>query len=151
MTNNYYVTNMSIDHLPGVMAIENTSFSLPWDVETYKKEIVSNQFAHYYVLIFDDKVVAYCGSWIVFEECSITTIAVHKDYRGFKFGKVLLKFVLERAKLFGAQVATLEVRISNVVAQNMYKSLGFKNGGIRKSYYTDNYEDAQMMWVNLYE
>jgi [ribosomal protein S18]-alanine N-acetyltransferase len=44
---------------------------------------------------------------------------------------------------------TLEVRLSNHVAQSLYRKLGFQDGGIRKNYYSDNQEDALVMWVNL--
>ena len=49
----------------------------------------------------------------------------------------------------GAIRMTLEVRVSNVVAISLYEKLGFQKGGIRKSYYTDNHEDAYIMWVNF--
>jgi len=47
------------------------------------------------------------------------------------------------------EVMTLEVRVTNVVAQNLYRKLLYQDGGIRKGYYTDNGEDALVMWVNL--
>lgn len=56
---------------------------------------------------------------------------------------------MEIAKEKGAKTMTLEVRVSNHIAQSLYRKLGFQNGGIRKSYYTDNHEDALVMWVNL--
>jgi ribosomal-protein-alanine N-acetyltransferase len=56
---------------------------------------------------------------------------------------------MEKALQQGAKTMTLEVRMSNEPAQRLYRKLGFLNGGIRKRYYTDNYEDALVMWVNL--
>jgi ribosomal-protein-alanine N-acetyltransferase len=56
---------------------------------------------------------------------------------------------METAKNLGADTLTLEVRVSNHVAMGLYRKLGFQDGGIRKSYYTDNFEDALVMWVNL--
>jgi ribosomal-protein-alanine N-acetyltransferase len=52
-------------------------------------------------------------------------------------------------KDMGARSMTLEVRVTNNVAQSLYRKLGFQNGGIRKNYYTDNQEDALVMWVNI--
>lgn len=46
---------------------------------------------------------------------------------------------------------TLEVRVTNVVAQRLYEKLGFETVGVRKGYYTDNQEDAYIMWVDLPE
>jgi ribosomal-protein-alanine N-acetyltransferase len=57
--------------------------------------------------------------------------------------------VIEKAKKLGAHSMTLEVRVSNEIAQKLYRKFGFLNGGIRKRYYTDNYEDALVMWVRL--
>ena len=56
---------------------------------------------------------------------------------------------MEIAKLRGAKKMTLEVRVSNYIAQSLYRKLGFKDGAIRKGYYSDNLEDALVMWVNL--
>lgn len=53
------------------------------------------------------------------------------------------------AALNHAKTLSLEVRVSNIVARSLYRKLGFREGGIRKGYYTDNYEDAIVMWVNL--
>jgi len=53
------------------------------------------------------------------------------------------------ARELGARSMTLEVRVTNHVAQSLYRKLGFQNGGIRKNYYSDNQEDALVMWVNL--
>ena len=55
------------------------------------------------------------------------------------------------AKRLGAKTMTLEVRVSNEVAQKLYRKYGFQHGGIRKRYYTDNHEDALVMWVKFNE
>jgi ribosomal-protein-alanine N-acetyltransferase len=53
------------------------------------------------------------------------------------------------ARLKGTKTMTLEARVSNVIARSLYKKLGFLEGGIRKNYYSDNQEDAIVMWVKL--
>lgn len=60
-----------------------------------------------------------------------------------------MRKVVEIAREYGAKTMTLEVRVTNYVAQSLYRKLGFQNGAIRKNYYTDNQEDALVMWVNL--
>ncbi|MFP3513597.1 GNAT family N-acetyltransferase, partial [Peribacillus sp. SIMBA_075] len=70
---------------------------------------------------------------------------------GNKFGEALMKEAMDQAKARGAKLMTLEARVSNIAALNLYKKLGFQNGGIRKGYYTDNQEDAIVMWVNFNE
>lgn len=85
------------------------------------------------------------------DEAHVTNIAIHPDHRGKKLGGGLMEAAIETAKAQGAVLMTLEARVSNTVAQNLYRKLGFKNGGIRKRYYTDNYEDAIVMWVKFDE
>ena len=60
-----------------------------------------------------------------------------------------MREAMKVAKDGGADIMSLEVRVTNTVAQNLYRKLEFQDGGIRKGYYTDNGEDALVMWVNL--
>lgn len=140
---------MTIDDIDEIMAIERASFTLPWTYEAYYNELIMNEFAHYILLEVDEKIIGYCGVWVIVDEAHITNIAIDPSYRGKKLGEALLRQVMLVAMQKGAKTMTLEVRVSNVVAQNLYRKLGFQNGGIRKGYYTDNYEDALVMWVNL--
>jgi ribosomal-protein-alanine N-acetyltransferase len=97
------------------------------------------------------QVAGYCGFWLILDEAHITNIAVHPEFRGKGYGKRLLQYVMERARRLGALKMTLEVRVSNHVAQSLYEKMGFVRSGVRKGYYTDNKEDALIMWVTLNE
>lgn len=68
-----------------------------------------------------------------------------------KIGDRLVKEMVELCKENNLVAMTLEVRTSNTVAQNLYRKYGFKMGGIRKEYYSDNKEDAIIMWNQLKE
>ncbi|MFP3471371.1 ribosomal protein S18-alanine N-acetyltransferase, partial [Micrococcus sp. SIMBA_144] len=92
-----------------------------------------------------EEVAGYCGVWVIIDEAHITNIALHPEYRGLKLGEALLNKAIHFAKSRGALKITLEVRVSNIVAQNLYRKFGFEEGGIRKNYYTDNQEDALVM------
>jgi ribosomal-protein-alanine N-acetyltransferase len=83
------------------------------------------------------------------DDAQITNIAVHPEFRGKNIGESLLRFSIQLSKEMSAKRLSLEVRISNHIAQSLYKKVGFESGGIRKRYYTDNQEDALVMWVNL--
>ncbi|MBT2681689.1 ribosomal protein S18-alanine N-acetyltransferase [Bacillus sp. ISL-35] len=141
--------NMTVDDLDDVMAVEVNSFTIPWSREAFFNELTKNQFAQYLVVEVDQKVVGYCGVWIIVDEAHITNIAVLPEYRGMKLGEALMAKVMELAREMGALRMTLEVRVSNDRAQNLYRKFGFEEGAIRKQYYTDNMEDALIMWVNL--
>jgi ribosomal-protein-alanine N-acetyltransferase len=90
-------------------------------------------------------VVGYCGFWIAANEAHISTIAVDPKYRSQGIGQLLLITAIERAIELGANLVSLEVRVSNVVAQNLYRKYGFRVVGRRRRYYSDNREDALIM------
>lgn len=151
MTEQVLFRFMTLDDIDEVLKVEESSFTVPWKREAFYNELVHNQFAKYIVMSDNDRVIGYCGMWLILDEAHITNIAVLPDYRGKKLGEALLMQAKILAMQHGAVTMTLEVRVSNQVAQSLYRKLGFKPGGIRKNYYTDNQEDALVMWVNLNE
>lgn len=92
------------------------------------------------------RILGYAGLWLMVDEAHITTIAVRPEYRGRGLGELLMVGLFERAMEIGARWVTLEVRVSNHVAQNLYRKYTFHAEGIRKGYYSDNNEDAVIMW-----
>lgn len=142
---------MTLEDLDAVYEIEILSFTLPWTKDAFYHEMVTNEHAYYVIAETQEGIVGYCGMWLVMDEAHVTNIAIHPDQRGKKLGGGLMQAAIDTAKEQGAVLMTLEARVSNTVAQNLYRKLGFKNGGIRKRYYTDNYEDAIVMWVNFNE
>ncbi|WP_377891865.1 ribosomal protein S18-alanine N-acetyltransferase [Alkalihalobacillus sp. R86527] len=141
--------SMTVEDIEAVMEIEKATFPTPWSRSAFYNEVVVNQFATYLLLEVGEEIAGYCGVWVIIDEAHITNIALHPDFRGMKLGEALMSKAVHFAKSRGALKMTLEVRVSNTVAQNLYKKLGFEEGGIRKSYYSDNQEDALVMWVNL--
>lgn len=93
-------------------------------------------------------IVGFAGLWLMVDESHVTTIAVHPDYRGRGIGELMLSSLLGISYEIGARMVTLEVRVSNSVAQNLYRKYGFKEAGVRKRYYSDNHEDALIMWTD---
>jgi ribosomal-protein-alanine N-acetyltransferase len=93
-------------------------------------------------------IVGYAGIWIMTDESHITTIASHPDVRGMGVGEFLLVALIHRSIEIGARWMTLEVRATNSVAQNLYRKYTFKEMGVRRRYYSDNGEDALVMWTD---
>ncbi len=91
------------------------------------------------------KVVGYGGMWLVGDEAHITILAVRIADRGRGFGELLLASLVEMATHFGSHWVTLEVRASNLTAQQLYRKYGFHDAGLRRRYYSDNNEDALIM------
>ena len=137
--------------LDEIMELEHACFTLPWTKEAFYNELHNNQYARYVVLEENGKIIGYCGTWLVIDEAHITNIAILPECRGRGFGEKLLSSMMDYCREQNAERMTLEVRVSNIPAQSLYKKLGFQEGAIRKNYYSDNQEDAIVMWVNLKE
>lgn len=145
------VRSMRTDDLGAVLAIEQNSFPTPWSLHTFSTELRDNEYARYFCLEVDGKVVGYMGLWFILEEGHITNVAIGPGYRHQGWGRFLLSTVMKRMAGKGMERMTLEVRTSNYTAQGLYEQLGFVKAGVRKGYYVDNQEDAIIMWAELTE
>jgi len=145
------IRKMTIEDVPKVHEIELATFPSPWTLDSFYYEMEQNQFSHYLVAEVDGEIIGFCGLWLVIDAAQITNVAILEKMRGRKIGQALMLEAMRIAKESGMEVMSLEVRVSNEVAQNLYRKLKFKDGGIRKGYYADNNEDALVMWVNLNE
>jgi ribosomal-protein-alanine N-acetyltransferase len=143
--NNIEIFPFDYSHVNEVSNISNLSFHTPWTKESIENEL-KNNFAHYVVAKKDDLVIGFGGVWIILDEGQVTNIAVHPEYRGIGTGGMILEALIELCNLKGINAMTLEVRISNISAQKLYKKHGFIEEGIRKNYYTDTHEDGIIMW-----
>ena len=93
-------------------------------------------------------IVGFAGLWLMVDEAHITTIAMHPDYRRHGLGELMLASLIDISYDIGAKWVTLEVRVSNYAAQNLYRKYGFREAGLRHRYYSDNQEDALIMWTD---
>lgn len=90
-------------------------------------------------------IVGFSGIWVLVDEAHITNIAVRQQYQGRGLGELLLIATIDLARELKASVMTLEVRASNLIAQNLYSKYGFTHAGVRRGYYLDDHEDAVIM------
>jgi ribosomal-protein-alanine N-acetyltransferase len=171
----FRVEPMTPQDIPTVMEIEQVSFSTPWSARAYDYELRFNEMAHYFVVrpqdggvarnasaarpslwrylfarhkmptIVPAPVIGYGGFWVMVDEAHISTLATHPSWRRRGIAELLLITMAERAAEFNARVLTLEVRVSNVGAQMLYRKYGFEAVGRRSHYYSDNNEDALIM------
>lgn len=140
---------MQLDDIPDVLEIEHEAFTLPWTEEAFRNELTLNHFAKYMIMELKGQAIGYAGMWTIMDEAHITNIAVREAFRGRKLGDRLLDELMQTASYLGMERMTLEVRVTNRVAQSLYEKKGFKPAGIRKGYYSDNNEDAVIMWADL--
>ncbi len=139
------IRRMARKDLDRVTEIESATFAIPWSRESFRRELEENVAARYLVAEKNGRVVGYAGAWVILDESHITNIAVEQEERGQGIGRKLTEALLDYLSNLGAAYATLEVRVSNEWAQNLYRSLGFTAVGKRKRYYEDNQEDAWLM------
>ncbi|MEK5036886.1 ribosomal protein S18-alanine N-acetyltransferase [Sporosarcina sp. FSL K6-3457] len=149
MSKDIQYRKMVVEDIPAVVEIEQEAFAIPWTREVFEHEMTGNNYAHYVVAVDDEEVIGHCGMWIVLDECHITNVAVRLHMRGNGIGEALMREAIALCKEMDVRLMTLEVRTTNDTAQNLYRKLGFQDGGIRKNYYTDDDEDALVMWVEF--
>jgi ribosomal-protein-alanine N-acetyltransferase len=142
------ITPMQLEDLDEVLWVEQSSFRDPWTRTLFEEELKNPDLSHFLIARCDKHVVGYMGFWLVQEEAHITNLAVHPAFRRQKIGERLLQATMQMACSLGAQRATLEVRASNEAAKRLYEKHGFSMVAIRRKYYSDNNEDALVLWNN---
>src|SRR5579884_1075236 len=158
----YIIDRMTMADVPRVVEIERLAYPSTWPPSAYRKELQDNRWAHYIVLrdkkILEERLSVaapepekprrFFPLWLMVDVAHITTIAMHPDYQGRGLGEFMLASLIDIAYDIKARWVTLEVRVSNYVAQNLYRKYGFHEAGIRHRYYSDNNEDALIMWTD---
>ena len=152
--------SMTLDDVAAVAELEARCFVAPWTPDTFRHELQHNQFAAYWVLRPAagatagagrdlPSVLAYGGYWLMGDEAHIVNVATHPDFLRRGLGERLVTAMVAEAQRNGAGLVTLEVRMSNQAAQQLYAKLGFVEVGERRRYYSDNGEDALLMTLFL--
>ncbi len=129
----------------GVEQVEKASFAVPWSRQAFWQEAASER-AFYLLVLDDERIIGYAGTWIILDEAQVTNVAIAPDYRRQGIGSQLMTALIDAVKARGASAMTLEVRPSNTAALALYTSFGFRDTGRRPGYYQDNGEDAIIMW-----
>jgi ribosomal-protein-alanine N-acetyltransferase len=141
------LTRMRRRHLRKVLAIEGRVYPRPWSASLFLAELSQRGSRTYLVARHEGEVVGYCGMMYMGREAHVTNIAVDPEFHGRKVGTRLLLTLVTEAIARGADTISLEVRVSNKVAQSMYAKFGFSAIGVRKGYYIETHEDALVMVV----
>jgi ribosomal-protein-alanine N-acetyltransferase len=140
------IRDMRPEDVPVVSEVDRVCFVLAWGEHTFKGELTS-PVCYYRVAELDGEVAGYIGSQMVMDEGHVTTFGVRPDLRRRGIGERLLADVLLHAIRSGCHRVTLEVRQSNESAIRLYRKYGFLPISRRPRYYTDNNEDAIVMWI----
>ena len=132
--------------IPAIEAIEATAFYDAWNENMLRNEL-DNALTTYVVMESEGKIIGYAGFWLVAGEAQVTRVAVLEELRGLGLGTRLTAALVNKAWELGAEAVTLEVRESNLAAQQAYLTCGFASEGIRPNSYEDNHENAVIMWL----
>lgn len=172
----YLVEPMELRDVPEVSRVERRCFTNPWPESAYRRELRNPSSNYYIVLrhraappeveseaarrgrlallpllrrpepASSDPIVGFAGMWALYDEAHVTTIGVAPEHRGRGLGELLLVALFEEALRRNVEWITLEVRVSNDAALSLYEKYGFTYQGVRRRYYSDNGEDAHIMW-----
>jgi len=142
------IRKMTADDIPAIVELDQKSFSLPWPERSFRFEITSNPASRCWVVDLDGKVVGMIVVWLIVDEAHVATLATDPDFRRQGIGKRLLSHALLNLINEGARSSFLEVRESNIAAQEMYRKFGYEETGRRRRYYKDNDEDAILMTLD---
>jgi ribosomal-protein-alanine N-acetyltransferase len=146
MKTNIKIRRAERNDLEQIHTLENSCFEIPWSYEMLYEDICVNKGTVYYVVEEEGFVVGYGGMWIILDEAHITNVCIAPDKRRHGYAMLLMKKLCDKAQSLGADSMTLEVRVSNHDALHLYKKCGFTIHGLRKRYYSNNNEDAYIMW-----
>jgi ribosomal-protein-alanine N-acetyltransferase len=135
-------------HVRSVVAIEDRIFTRPWSAALYYSELAQPSTRRYFVAVADGEVIGYIGCMLVVGEGHITTVGVAPEWHRRSIGTRLMLHLVRDVRAQGATALTLEVRVTNTGAQELYRRFGFAPAGIRKNYYADVNEDAIVMWAH---
>ncbi|HAT54692.1 MAG TPA: ribosomal-protein-alanine N-acetyltransferase [Lactobacillus sp.] len=149
----YFLGRAQFPDVPEIVAVERAVYDgkTPWDAQAFENELKRKQDRLYLVIRKNDQLIAFagCSFDLQRQDAHITNIAVLPDWQGDGLGEFLMRALIRKARHMGMRKVTLEVRISNKRAQNLYRKLGFKQTGIKRGYYFGDHEDAVDMMVPL--
>jgi ribosomal-protein-alanine N-acetyltransferase len=149
-TEMYTITRMTAADVPEAYVIECVSFTDPWELATYYREI-ANPTSVYLVARLGDRIVGFGGIETGSGEGVIVTLGVAPDIRRRGVGRCVLKALLAEALLQHLGIVTLEVRVGDTAAQQLYREFGFRIIAHLQHFYPDNNEDAAVMALELME
>ena len=136
------VREMEEKDLDTIIDIENSIYIDKWNKDAYLDDL-TNDIAYNYVLEHDGVILGYYGFWILFDNIDITKVSIRKELQGKGLSKILMEDFFNRIRNLDITTITLEVRVSNQKAINLYTKYGFKNISVRRNYYGN--EDAYIL------
>jgi len=142
------IVPMQREHLGDVHRIDEQVYPKPWSLSLFRQELALTESRVYVVAQVDGQLVGHAGMMLAAGEGHITTVAVDPSWQGRGVASRLLLELHRRAIERGVTAMTLEVRVSNQRAIDLYRRFGYAPAGIRRNYYSEEGEDALIMWAH---
>jgi ribosomal-protein-alanine N-acetyltransferase len=143
-----HIQPMRRRHVRSVLKIEQEVYPRPWSASLFLSELALRSTRAYFVARIGRELVGYAGLMMTVDDGHVTTIAVDPKWHRQSIGTRLLLVLAREAIARGATSLTLEVRMTNRGAQELYRRFGFGPVGVRKNYYQEVNEDALVMWAH---
>jgi [ribosomal protein S18]-alanine N-acetyltransferase len=140
-----HIRDMQGSDLPAIYAIESATYPRPWSIRLFTQELHAET-SLTLVAEEDEHLVGYLIADMFIDVWHLMNIAVDEEYRRRHVASELMEAYFEITERRAHRGHTLEVRVSNEGAIDMYRSFGFISTGVRPRYYDDNGEDALIMW-----
>lgn len=141
----FEIADVRLEHIEEIENLEKLCFSLPWSRQALISQLPDDMHIFIAAIGDDRRVLGYVGMMYVLDEGYISNVAVSPEYRRLGIADSLINALIDRAKEKDLSFVTLEVRMSNTTAIELYRKHGFSEVGLRKNYYTKPTEDAILM------
>jgi ribosomal-protein-alanine N-acetyltransferase len=141
----HVIREMLFPDLETVSAIERRTFMLPWSTAIFSAQL-ARETGIALVCEAGGRIVGYLIADMFVDVWHLMNVAVDAPYRRQHGASVLIEAYFAITELHGHRGHTLEVRVSNTSAIELYRSFGFVATGVRPGYYSDDREDALIMW-----
>ena len=136
---------LGLSDLTAIDSIEQRAYRTPWSRSMFASELAKS--SSVCLGAYDgQRLIGYVVNSRYVDAWHIMNVAVDPDYQRRGIATRLLERLFELTRDDQRRGYTLEVRISNSEAISLYEKLGFTRQGVRRGYYTDNREDALIMW-----
>ena len=143
---------LELRDLNAIEEVERSSYPTPWSRSMFASELAKP--SSICLGAFDSDTGELVGYLVIsryVDAWHVMNVAVAPEHRRRGIATSLLERLFELTAGRGRRGYTLEVRVSNREAIQLYERLGFRPRGVRRGYYTDNREDALIMWREPYE
>ena len=138
------IVNMTEEHIKDLAELEKECFHAPW-TEKQLEEEQKSEYSLFLVALNDETVAGYVGCQTTIDGGYITNVAVFPNMRGKGIAQKLLFELNNKIKEKQLEFITLEVRVSNIPAINLYRKMNYQEVGVRKNFYRNPKEDALLM------